>query len=293
MKRTPLRRKKNAGKSAEPSPAVAAFAEAFVIFALFLAVKTAVPLAAAFFGCLGGEASLADSFRSAKDSWIVSPVSAVVLVLIISLFRRRGTGSRTLPYGMKVGKASLPTYFGAVLFGCALQLSVSAATVLAVEESAVPAGITPSAALRIISAAVFSAPCEEVIFRSGIFKKLRSAASLPAAVLISSLFFALCHPSLQAAAYSFAAGAVFALMLEKYESVFPPIATHASFNLFALALPLIRERGTAIAVLCVCIPAALFLAAILCVPYPQARQKKSCPMAAGSDKNENETIGDK
>ena len=82
-------------------------------------------------------------------------------------------------------------------------------------------------------------------------------------------------------------------MLEKYESIFPPIAAHASFNLFALALPLIRERGTAIAVLCVCLPAALLLAAILCVPYPRARQKKSCPTAADSDKNENETIGDK
>ena len=140
---------------------------------------------------------------------------------------------------------------------------------------------------------MFSAPCEEVIFRSGIFKKLRSAAPKTASVLISSLFFALCHPSLQAAVYSFAAGAVFALMLEKYESIFPPIAAHASFNLFALALPLIRERGTAIAVLCVCLPAALLLAAILCVPYPRARKKKSCPTAADSDKNENETIGDK
>ena len=125
MKRSPLRRKESADKPG-PSPAVAAFAEAFVIFALFLAVKTAVPLAAAFFGCLGGEASLADGFRSAKASWIVSPVSAVILVLVISLFKRRSSGSRVLPYGMTSGKASLPTYFGAILFGCALQLSVSA-----------------------------------------------------------------------------------------------------------------------------------------------------------------------
>ena len=50
MKRSPLRRKESTGNSPGPSPAVAAFAEAFVIFALFLAVKTAVPLAAAFFG---------------------------------------------------------------------------------------------------------------------------------------------------------------------------------------------------------------------------------------------------
>lgn len=127
--------------------------------------------------------------------------------------------------------------------GCALQLSVSAETVLAVGESAASAGITPSTALRIISAAVFSAPCEEVIFRSGIFKKLRSAAPKTASVLISSLFFALCHPSLQAAVYSFAAGAVFALMLEKYESIFPPIAAHASFNLFALAPSAYPRKG--------------------------------------------------
>ena len=116
MKRSPLRRKESTGNSPGPSPAVAAFAEAFVIFALFLAVKTAVPLAAAFFGCLGGEASFADGFRSAKASWIVSPVSAVILVLIISAFRRCRTGSRVLPYGMTSGNASLPAYFGAVLF---------------------------------------------------------------------------------------------------------------------------------------------------------------------------------
>lgn len=139
MKRSPLQRKESTGNSPGPSPAVAAFAEAFVIFALFLAVKTAVPLAAAFFGCLGGEASFADGFRSAKASWIVSPVSAVILVLIISLFGRCRTGSRVLPYGMTSGNASLPAYFGAVLFGCALQLSVSAETVLAVGESAASA----------------------------------------------------------------------------------------------------------------------------------------------------------
>ena len=293
MKRSPLRRRERTKKSTEPSHAVSAFAEAFVIFALFLAVKTAVPLAAAFFGCLGGEVSLADGFRSAKSSWIVSPVSAVILVLILSVSGRSGGGPSSPLPGMTLGKTSPTTYFASLLFGCTLQLSVSASTVLAVGESAASAAIGQSTALRIISAAVFSAPCEEVIFRSGIFKKLRSASSLPAAVLMSSLFFALCHPSPQAAVYSFAAGAVFALMLEKYESVLPPIAAHASFNLFALALPLIRERGTAIAVLCVCLPAALFLAAILCVPYPQARQKKSCPTAADGDKNENETIGDK
>ena len=97
MKRSPLQRKESTGNSPGPSPAVAAFAEAFVIFALFLAVKTAVPLAAAFFGCLGGEASFADGFRSAKASWIVSPVSAVILVLITSLSGRCRTGSRVLP----------------------------------------------------------------------------------------------------------------------------------------------------------------------------------------------------
>lgn len=118
MKRSPLQRKESTGNSPGPSPAVAAFAEAFVIFALFLAVKTAGPPWQPRFSVASAEKLRSPTgFRSAKASWIVSPVSAVILVLIISLFGRCRTGSRVLPYGMTSGNASLPAYFGAVLFG--------------------------------------------------------------------------------------------------------------------------------------------------------------------------------
>jgi hypothetical protein len=94
-----------------------------------------------------------------------------------------------------------------------------------------------TAAIVMASFAILVAPItEELIFRAGLFRYLRTRIPRWAALLLPALLFASLHGNLAAFAPLAALGIVFALAYEHTGRIAVPIIAHALFNLNTLVL---------------------------------------------------------
>jgi membrane protease YdiL (CAAX protease family) len=101
-----------------------------------------------------------------------------------------------------------------------------------------------TAAIVMASFAILVAPItEELIFRAGLFRYLRTRIPRWAALLLPALLFASLHGNLAAFAPLAALGIVFALAYEHTGRIAVPIIAHALFNLNTLALLLTGVTG--------------------------------------------------
>lgn len=95
--------------------------------------------------------------------------------------------------------------------------------------------------LYCIGAIVVAAVTEEIIYREVMFRDLATVTSLPVAIVISSLIFAVSHGNLIQFVYTFLMGGLFAILLYAEDSVLYSIVAHVGFNLTAIALLLINQ----------------------------------------------------
>jgi len=88
--------------------------------------------------------------------------------------------------------------------------------------------------LFIIVAAVLVPLCEEMIFRGGLFRGLRTAIPRPYAIIISAVVFGAAHGDLTAFFPLVTLGVVFAIAYERTGNIGTVIVAHALFNLNTL-----------------------------------------------------------
>ena len=82
---------------------------------------------------------------------------------------------------------------------------------------------------------------EECIFRGLIYRRLRWISGPKAALWISALFFGLFHGNLLQAIYAGILGVLFALLYERFQSLWAAILAHAGGNLLSLAVSEVEE----------------------------------------------------
>lgn len=97
--------------------------------------------------------------------------------------------------------------------------------------------------LMIVLAAVIAPLTEELIFRAGLFRYLRTRVSRPFAMILPALIFASFHDNLAAFLPLLALGALFAFAYERTGHIAVPIIAHALFNLHTIVLAMAGVQG--------------------------------------------------
>lgn len=98
-------------------------------------------------------------------------------------------------------------------------------------------------ALMIVLAAVIAPLTEELIFRAGLFRYLRTRVSRPFAMVLPALIFASFHDNLAAFLPLLALGALFAFAYERTGRIAVPIIAHGLFNLHTIVLAMAGVQG--------------------------------------------------
>jgi membrane protease YdiL (CAAX protease family) len=103
-----------------------------------------------------------------------------------------------------------------------------------------PVAITLLAACAVVLAPIV----EELIFRAGIYRFLKSQASLLTAQIISGVFFAVMHGNLMSFLPLVAVGIILARVYERSGSILVSMCFHACFNGFSLLILLIMSQSS-------------------------------------------------
>jgi len=98
-------------------------------------------------------------------------------------------------------------------------------------------------ACMILLAAVIAPITEELIFRAGLFRYLRTRVSRGFALVIPALLFGLLHGNLVALLPIFALGLFFSLAYERTGRIAVPMIAHALFNLRTIVLAMTGVTG--------------------------------------------------
>ena len=94
-----------------------------------------------------------------------------------------------------------------------------------------PATVLPNSDRRASSSFVTAPISEELLFRAGIFRFLRTRLPRWAAILVPAVLFAAAHVNLATCVQLTVLGVIFALSYERTGSLGTAIIAHAAFNL--------------------------------------------------------------
>ena len=138
-------------------------------------------------------------------------------------------------------------------------------------------GVFETVTFLSVLAQVVAAPlAEELIFRGGIFSRLKRAMPVWAAAVASSIMFGLVHGQLLWAAYAFLLGILFCAVVVKTGSLLTAVVLHMAFNLGGVLLPLLPMELTVEYVVGIAAEAGAVSALIL---YWIFRRKSFCRAA--------------
>ncbi len=108
------------------------------------------------------------------------------------------------------------------------------------EASAAPVeGVAPALAFVIIS--IIAPFIEECLFRGVILRRMRNAMDDLAAIALTSTVFGLLHGQIIWIMYAVILGMVLGLVYVLYDSIYPPIILHMSFNLVS-GIPMVLDK---------------------------------------------------
>lgn len=88
---------------------------------------------------------------------------------------------------------------------------------------------------------MFGPFCEEFVFRGMIFRGYKESGSVFRAIILSSLLFGLMHMNFNQAAYAFAIGIMFALLVEATGSLWSSVIAHMTVNMQQVCLMYVVE----------------------------------------------------
>ena len=150
----------------------------------------------------------------------------------LSWFRPRWTGRLWHWAWLPLACPLLPLVEKAVVWSQELFPTGPEQWSMTIIEQSVTSG-DPVAACLYFSMIVFCAPCwEELMFRGFLLPSLATFIPLPAAVLLSSFFFALIHFSVQRFLPLLLLGIIFGLVFVGSRNLAAPIALHALYNTY-------------------------------------------------------------
>ena len=109
------------------------------------------------------------------------------------------------------------------------------------EQASVMNNMSP--AVYIIFAVILAPVMEELIFRGGIYRVVKSECSFVTAAMVSSLFFGIAHGNLVWSTYAFLLGVLLCSVYEKYHSIAVNIMLHLSFNLTSTFIEKVFSNG--------------------------------------------------
>lgn len=118
-------------------------------------------------------------------------------------------------------------------------------------------------ALQVLALAVVPAVAEEMFFRGALLRSLQTCCGRWAALLLTTLLFALMHGSIAGLPGHLAISLLLTLLMMHSDCIYVPLAAHLIYNLTALFLP---EQPPAVSWLCGGMLAALLLLMALRLP---------------------------
>lgn len=170
---------------------------------------------------------------------IVSGILTVLALWLFFLIRRRRfrTEIHLKPFraahwpGILLGAAGLCLFIN---FGMEL-IPIPAEILEEYAESS--AGLLEGPFVLLFLSNVIMAPVvEEILFRGLVYGRLKRAMPRGAAILLSSLLFALMHGQILWICYTFLVGIILCLAAEKTDSILASIVIHMLFNLFGTCI---------------------------------------------------------
>jgi membrane protease YdiL (CAAX protease family) len=162
-------------------------------------------------------------------------LTAMVVVWRVGLARWLGLAWRGWPRVFVIAPAAVVSMwvFSAVVMGLGyvswlqgLGVETQQDTVKLLKET----GDTTVLVLMAVAAVVVAPICEEVVFRGFLYPVARRFAGMWPAVIFSAVVFAVAHSSLVALLPLAVFGVVLAVIYERTQSIWAPIAAHALFN---------------------------------------------------------------
>lgn len=214
--------------------------------------------------------------KTLENTTQIMLVSHLLTILVLCLFYTLRKKSPVRELGFRA--INPVRYVSMALFGIALQIFAVVLVMLlpispeimSQHADVYSAPQNTSLLLELISTALLTGIVEEIVFRGMILKYLKRVIHPAVAVVISSLVFALGHPTLIALIYSAVLGIIFGALYVKFNSVVPSIIVHVFFNGTACLLVLIP--GSAIMILyglfITSVPLLIFLIRSFFFRYP-------------------------
>lgn len=96
--------------------------------------------------------------------------------------------------------------------------------------------------IQFISLCVIGPVCEELIFRSLMYRRVRDFLGAWWAIVISAVSFGVYHQNLSQGVFAVFFGILLAAVYEHYGTIWAPIAAHAANNVFAVVFNALLER---------------------------------------------------
>jgi len=218
--------------------------------------------ALSFFGILGIASAIIAfrDFRTGSDELNATLLTATALLelslgaIVLLLARARGMSWAAIGFRRPRSWGPLVVaWFGAYFILTLWAAALAVVRELGVDTSRVEGGNTlpiessdPVAALVVlgVSVIVFAPFCEELFFRSLIYRGLRHARSIATALLVSGLLFGAFHFSLSVLLPFAGVGVLFAWANDRTGSLWTSIIAHALFNGVAFTISIVAARGS-------------------------------------------------
>ena len=93
-------------------------------------------------------------------------------------------------------------------------------------------------AVTIVSSVIFAPVVEELLFRTLMYRRMKSVFRGHTAIIVSALFFAVGHASVLQLAYGFIMGIVLAVLYDRRNTILAPVAMHMAANLITILIKL-------------------------------------------------------
>lgn len=183
---------------------------------------------------------------------LISNLLFVAAVVIIALLRRRSLGDSL---GMRPFPARLTPLF--IMFGASANVMLSLLVnlipwpreLLELQGSSYSYISASPLLITVLSVSLATGLAEEILFRGIVITRLRGAFGGTFALAASSVIFSVCHGQPVAMTYSFILAVFLGIFFTKYDSVWPTVICHASFNLMSIAVSYITDPLLTLAVI--------------------------------------------
>lgn len=168
--------------------------------------------------------------------------------LLFALFCVKGGRKASFNSLLGFRKIKISTFFMVILFTFLLMpmsAVINAISMLFVDNTvnAISGEVLKMPFLLILFLiGIFGPFCEEVVFRGIIFRGYKNSGPVFWAVFWSALLFALMHLNFNQAAYAFALGLMFALVVEATGSLWSSVIAHMIFNSQQVCMMYLSER---------------------------------------------------